>query len=1108
MMDKALLDRLNEFLTNFRLTASKPSRLADVPTDEDMLGYTEFAQAMAEKIASAVKNKETPFTIGIHGAWGSGKTSFLKLIEKELGNNKIKPIWFNAWKYNQEDNLWSALLQRILDQAPLNYNFVGRIFIRIRLSYENWDLKSGGFEAFKKLLSLTFRILLFALGVGIGKGFLTSQITALLDYISTVFPSITPNAISFLTSKVGLWIPAIASFILAIGPHNIATLFSENLGFDTTKLRKKRSYKNHIAFLDEFNEEFRKTILLVSGKKPLVVFIDDMDRCLPEKALQILEAIKLFLDVENCVFVVAVDRDVIEQSISARYAREMVLLDKNQDPQLRKFEIAYLAQNYIEKIIQLPFTVPPLPTGKIKEYVEFLYDQKKADDGCIEIFAEGLPPNPRKIKRVIQSFLLLKQIATKRLMNETVNYALLAKLVIIENQFRAFHQDLVHIPALLEGVEREHRKEENNLPVSVMAVFDRLELQEKVNVYKSDNGLKKLLLQKVTAATFIGVDVSEYVYLLKTVSDETVKSLPDEIVSVVEKPIVDNVKQGESETVNISGNVQETINFYNLNQSDIGSARGISNTEFLRRYLNLIITSFQYLHLQGFRGGNKPDVISLEDVYVPLETIEVTSSNFAKETRERKTILELLRHNRHQVIIGDPGSGKTILFSYLALAYARDRLHGNGMVKEILGVDESDYLPVILPLRNLGWHLKEINTTPSKDGPGLLINYLREYYQSQNIDLPAEFFISPLESGKAILLLDGLDEIAEFELRSRAARIIETIAKRYPNIRILVSSRVAGYVGSSRLSSNFSVGMLADFNEEQSKKFIRSWIQATTPLLPDKDKLATKNLENKLLHLIQGNPQLGKFATSPILLTVTMLVYSFYSYLPERRSMLYEAAVDMLLSQWDEAKGLQSNVTDPEEKFPTIEIRISLERIAYWLQKQEVQEIINRDLITLIASSSDTANEKVKLMPNYTDNFIQNLIERSGLFIEIRSRIYGFISLGFQEYLTARYISKAPDVIPEISPYLSQSWWREVIVFLAGNLSIQGMRKTTNDLISTILSGAKGKTSLKDYYTQLAYDCLMEAGEQEVDTNLVTTIKKRMNLLKKRQNKPDSEEQT
>lgn len=1110
-MNKAFLERLKKIWANLRLSAGKPSRLADVPTDEDMLGYSEFAQAMAEKIATAVENKETPFTIGIHGAWGSGKTSFLKITEKELRKKGIKPIWFNAWKYNQEDNLWSALLQRILDQAPLNYNFLGRIIVRIRLSFENWDLKSGGFEAFKKTLSLLARILLFALGVGIGKGYLTSQIIVFLEFLSRIFPSLNPTILDFFKSKVGLWIPAIAAFILAIGPHNIATLFSENLGFDSSKLRRKRSYKNHIAYLDEFNEDFRKTILLVSGKKPLVVFIDDLDRCLPEKALQILEAMKLFLDVENCVFVVAVDRDIIEQSISARYAREMSLLDKSQDTQLRKFEIAFLAQSYIEKIIQLPFTVPPLPSEKIKEYVKFLYDPKE-EEGSVDIFAAGLPPNPRKIKRVIQSFLLLKQIAIIRLTGAKVNFSLLAKLVIIENQFRIFHQDLIRTPALLDGIEREHRKDENGLPESTMQILDRLDYQEKVNHYKNDSGLKKLLLQDIKNATFIGVDFSEYIYLLKTVSNEAIKPVLEETKPLIETSSAERDLQRTSD-ITVSGNIlPETVNVYNISnaESNIREYLGEkSNTESLRDYLNFIIASSEYLHLQGIGAGNKPILVNLKDIYVPLDTIEVTSSE--NEIQSRTGVAELLKKSRQLVLLGEPGSGKTTLFSYLALMYARDRLNGSDSLKVELGLIENDYLPIILPLRNLGWHLKEIDSTPSKDGPGLLINYLEEYYRSQNIPLPTDFFLSPLESGKSVLLLDGLDEIGDVSHRNRVARIIESIVKRYPKVRVLVSSRISGYVGSSRLSTNFAIVKVAGFTATQNEEFIRSWFRNVSRSKSENELTASELSDNDLtrfINLLHSNPKLREFVRNPLLLTVIAFVFGENSYLPNRRSDLYEEAIDILLVQWDESKGLQTNKARDGVKFSTSEIKLLFGEIAYWMHTNQKQEINLEELFYIVNSNDESLSNNGSSSRNYKENFLQNMIERSGVFTEQRPGIYTFVSLAFQEYLAAHYLGRTRNVVTTTSQFISQTWWREVIVFLVGIFSFQRMRHLNNELIENILSAAKGDEALRDYYSQLAHDCLIEAGEEEIDVSLRLIINERMNHLKKKLNKTNNEDQS
>ena len=93
--------------------------LVDSPATEDLLGFERFATPIRTRIETATQ-ENTPMTIGVYGEWGSGKTSFLMMLAKNLREKDIYPIWFNAWKYDQEDNLWAALLQTILDQARVS----------------------------------------------------------------------------------------------------------------------------------------------------------------------------------------------------------------------------------------------------------------------------------------------------------------------------------------------------------------------------------------------------------------------------------------------------------------------------------------------------------------------------------------------------------------------------------------------------------------------------------------------------------------------------------------------------------------------------------------------------------------------------------------------------------------------------------------------------------------------------------------------------------------------------------------------------------------------------------------------------------------------------
>src|SRR6185436_907837 len=115
------------------------------------------------------------------------------------------------------------------------------------------------------------------------------------------------------------------------------------------------------------------------GAGRMVVFVDDLDRCLPEKAIEVLEAIKVFLDVEGCVFVLGLDHQVIARGIKAKY-KDRDVVDGNL---------------YLEKIIQLPFQIPPVETRAVEEFVGSLSKQWP-DAQCPPVFAKGLGGNPRR----------------------------------------------------------------------------------------------------------------------------------------------------------------------------------------------------------------------------------------------------------------------------------------------------------------------------------------------------------------------------------------------------------------------------------------------------------------------------------------------------------------------------------------------------------------------------------------------------------------------------------------------------------------------------------------------------------------------------------------
>jgi len=172
-------------------------------------------------------------------------------------------------------------------------------------------------------------------------------------------------------------------------------------------------------------------LLARPGREPrrLVVFVDDLDRCLPDKAIQVLEAIKLFVDAPDCIFVLGLDQEAIERAVQKRYLGEVK------------------AHEYLEKIVQVPFILPPIEDEPMRAYVRSLAPALP-DARCADVFCQGLAPNPRQVKRTLNIYLLLSRLVDRRpALAGTIKPVRLAKVVAIQHA----HPDLYDLLRLRPG---------------------------------------------------------------------------------------------------------------------------------------------------------------------------------------------------------------------------------------------------------------------------------------------------------------------------------------------------------------------------------------------------------------------------------------------------------------------------------------------------------------------------------------------------------------------------------------------------------------------------------------------------------------------------------
>lgn len=535
--------------------------------------------------------------------------------------------------------------------------------------------------------------------------------------------------------------------------------------------------------------------------------------------------------------------------------------------------------------------------------------------------------------------------------------------------------------------------------------------------------------------------------------------------------------------------------------------KSLPHPEALKRYLENLIATHQSLRLQGIRtGNNQPLSVSLERVYVSLTALDKRATGMSqsrgiedvmmRSDAGRLRIGAALQRYRRLVIIGDPGSGKTTLLSFLALTYARTLSNENDLVKERLGLTEPKHLPILLPLRDLGRHLQEEHPNPGKDGPVLLLDYLRGYFAAQAINLPENFFLTYLENGQATVLLDGMDEVADSALRQRVARLVEKFALRFGEARFVVTSREVGYGGPARIGADFGLARVQEFSNEDVRRFVRDWTRVVEVTLagaetPDILRMADENA-NKLIAAIENNPRVAELAVNPLLLTVIALVHRYRAELPERRSELYEESVEVLLWHWDKAKGLDEEQEIMGVRLDSGDRRSLLEPVAFWMHERQRREIEKPELKDLLLPRFRNLAGNETRADKAVDAFLAVVNERSGLLIERGAGgVYGFAHLTFQEYLAARALAGRKDSIEYSLKVLPDSWWRETLLLEAGYLGGQGPSRVS-ELIATIMNADPGTEPEPHHHLLLAAECLFDVGPARVEGDLLGEAKRRL----------------
>ncbi|MEA5594451.1 NACHT domain-containing protein [Rivularia sp. UHCC 0363] len=415
------------------------------------------------------------------------------------------------------------------------------------------------------------------------------------------------------------------------------------------------------------------------------------------------------------------------------------------------------------------------------------------------------------------------------------------------------------------------------------------------------------------------------------------------------------------------------------------------------------------------------------------------------------------------VLLGAPGSGKTTLLSYFAVMLAQDQVEKLGLNPNV------DYLPILIRMRDLS-RLGEIS----------ILDYAKQFAEnSMSVkNLPEGFFEYWLEDGRALILLDGLDEVAEESKRYKVVQRIENFLGQFQRNIAIITSRPAGYKRDFFRTEEFPHYELLAFDDEKVEEFVNRWYDSRF-----QDKAEAERRKEGLRKALNNNQRIKLLARNPLLLTIIALIHRYQAVLPKERHKLYDKAVETLITSWDANKELSNH--ENLQYLELDDLRRLMETLAYWIHTQgntgdneggtlidcdELLDQLKREIKLVKGIELYKAEEEAK-------RFIDLIKERTGLLNEQGHNCYAFVHKTFQEYLCAEQINYQADnegdfeiILDYICEHLHKQHWREVLLLL---VSQQKPKKAARAIRKILNNGSKYEQWLhRDLF--FAADCLAE----------------------------------
>jgi len=462
----------------------------------------------------------------------------------------------------------------------------------------------------------------------------------------------------------------------------------------------------------------------------------------------------------------------------------------------------------------------------------------------------------------------------------------------------------------------------------------------------------------------------------------------------------------------------------------------IKNNDFKKQYFNLLMYQHRDFDIKGLSTQTKY-TLELDQVFIELkfqpqvahkatsDPLQIIPLKFRKDSYPIWRFFTLLSDekalNPKMVIVGPPGSGKTTLLKYMTLFLAAS--HNKHEQKKV----KIRKIPAILFLRD---HINDIVENPAIMLPKIIENNVVKW----DVSLANNWFSERLKNGECLILLDGLDEVADSKARRKIVSWIEKQFQAYPKNAFIITSRPHGY--KENPISGVTVLEVMPFSRSQIDSFVQKWYLANEVKSHNVDdpgvRMTAKSGADDLLRRLEKTQNLMELAVNPLLLTMIATVHRYRSALPGRRVELYKEIYEVFLGKRQESKGLSIDMV-PAQK------QNVLQSLAYEMMREKIREIRKPDAVEIIKPSLSM------VAPNLNPEvFLQSIEQQTGLVLERELGIYSFTHKTFQEYLASMYILDK-NLESELYERIKDDWWHEVIKLYAAQTDATQLIRTCLD---------------------------------------------------------------